>query len=81
MGFSKYNSDPRKFYKTNFVELIELITPEVYQQKDLELSGTELNPISDIINKHIQLANNIGSVISLSGVTNTQTDRDWETKL
>lgn len=73
MGFSKYNPSIRNYYKTNFVELIELITPEVYQQKDLELSGTELNPISDLINRHVQLANNISDVISLSGVTDTQT--------
>ena len=44
MGFSKYNPDPRNYYKTNFVELVELITPEIYEQKDLELSGTQLNP-------------------------------------
>ena len=73
MGFSKYNPTPRNFHKTNFVELVELITPEIYQQKDLELSGTELNPISDIINRHVQVANNISDVISISGVANTQT--------
>lgn len=73
MGFSKHNPDPRTYYKTNFVELVELITPEIYEQKDLELSGTELNPISDIVNRHVQLANDISEVISLSGVANTQT--------
>lgn len=73
MGFSKYNPSPRNYYKTNFVELVELITPEIYQQKDLDLSGTKLNPISDLINRHVQAANNITDIISLSGVTNTQT--------
>jgi len=73
MDSSKYTPSPRNYYKTNFVELIELITPEVYKQKDLELSGVELNPVSDLINRHIQAANNISTVISLSGVTDTQT--------
>ncbi len=73
MGFSRYNPSLRNYHKTNFVELVELITPEIYQQKDLELSGTELNPVSDLINRHVQLGNNIADVISLSGVTDTQT--------
>lgn len=73
MGFSKYNPSSRNYYKTNFVELVELITPEIYQQKDLELSGTKLNPISDLINTHVRAADNITDVISLSGVANTQT--------
>jgi hypothetical protein len=74
MGQNKYTPGQRKYSKRNFVELIELLTPEVYQQEDLDLSGTELNPISEIINTHLVLANNIQSVIPLSSVANsTQT--------
>jgi len=73
MGSKKYTSKPRNYSKTNYVELVELITPDVYQRKDLELSGTELNPVSDLINRHVQLADNISQVISISGVENTQT--------
>ena len=73
MSNKKYTPKERNYFKSNYVELIELLTPEVYQQKDLELSGTELNPVSDLINRHVQLADNISSVISISGVTNTQT--------
>ena len=73
MGVNKYTPKSRNYYKTNFVELVELITPEIYKQKDLELSGTELNPISDLVNRHVALADNIVNVLSISGVTNTQT--------
>jgi hypothetical protein len=73
MGINKYTPNPRNYYKTNFVELVELITPEVYKEKDLELSGTELNPISDLVNRHVSLGNNISDVFSISGVANTQT--------
>ena len=73
MGDSKYTPNPRKYYKTNFVDLIELITPEVYQTEDLDLSGTEINPISKVINSHLNVAEDIANVISLSGVPNTQT--------
>ena len=73
MADSKYTPNPRKYYKTNFVDLVELITPEVYRTEDIALSGTELNPVSQVINKHLNLANNINSVLSISAVENTQT--------
>ena len=73
MGDSKYTPNPRKYYKTNFVDLVELITPEVYRTEDLSLSGVELNPVSQVINAHINAATNISNVIPLSGVANTQT--------
>jgi hypothetical protein len=66
---SKYTPDPRKFYKTNFVELIEAITPDLYQSEDIALSGQELGPISEIINAHVQVAENITSVLPVSAVT------------
>ena len=73
MGDNKYTPNPRLFYKTNFVELIDLITPEVYQTEDLDISGTEVNPVSQVINSHLNVANNIGTVIPLSGIRDTQT--------
>ena len=73
MGDSKYTPNPRKYYKTNFVDLVELITPEVYRTEDLSLSGVELNPVSQVINAHINAATNISNVIPLSGVANSQT--------
>ena len=73
MGDSKYTPNPRKFYKTNFIELIELVTPEIYKTEDLKLSGTELNPVSQVINSHLNVANNINTVIPLSAVQDTQT--------
>ena len=73
MGDNKYTPNPRSYYKTNFVNLVELITPEVYRTKDIALSGTEINPVSQVINSHLQVASKISDVISLSGVANTQT--------
>ena len=73
MGDSKYTPNPRNYYKTNFVDLVELITPEVYRTEDITLSGTETNPVSQVINSHLKVAANISNVISLSGVANSQT--------
>lgn len=70
---SKYTPDPRKFYKSNFVELLELLTPQMYVQEDLDLSGKEINPLSKIINTHLQVAQDFSDVLSLSSVAGTQT--------
>ena len=70
---NRFNPTNRNYTKTNFVELLELITPEVYIQEDGDLSGYGLNPISEVINSHLNVANNIDNILSISGVTGTQT--------
>ena len=73
MQDNRYTPSPRKYYKSNYVDAVELITPKVYQQEDLTLSGTEVNPLSNIINSNIRAAANISDVLSISGVANSQT--------
>jgi hypothetical protein len=73
MQDNRYTPDPRKYYKSNYVDAVELITPKVYQQEDLEMSGTELNPLSQVVNSHIRACANISNVLSISGVANSQT--------
>jgi len=73
MQDNRYTPNPRKYYKSNYVEAVELITPNVYQEEDQTLSGTELNPLSNIINSNIRAAANISDVLSISGVANSQT--------
>tara|TARA_R110000796_G_scaffold140096_1_gene256237 strand:- start:986 stop:5410 length:4425 start_codon:yes stop_codon:yes gene_type:complete len=73
MQDNRYTPQPRKYSKSNFVDLVELLTPEVYQREDLDLSGTELNPLSEIINSNVAAAANISEILSISGVANSQT--------
>ena len=70
---SKYTPNPREFSKSNFVDLLELLTPKVYQQEDLALSGTEINPLSKVINSQLDIADNIASILPLSSVPDSQT--------
>lgn len=70
---SKYTPNPRKFYKSNFVELLELLTPKLYVQEDLDLSGTEVNPLSLVINTNMNMAKDIATILPLSSVPGTQT--------
>ena len=68
----EYTPSPRTYTRTNFVELLQLITPEVYKTEDLALSGVETNPFSNIINAHVQAANSISTVLPMSSVIGTQ---------
>ncbi len=70
---NKYTPNPRKFYKSNFVDLLELLTPNVYVEEDLSLSGTEVNPLLTVINTHLQVAKNLPDILPLSSVPGTQT--------
>ena len=73
MGQNRYTSSPRTYFKSNFVELLERLTPEMYKEEDLIMSGTELNPLSQLINTNLVAADNISTVLSISSVANSQT--------
>ena len=70
---SKYTPNPRQFYKSNFVELLEQLTPKLYIQEDLDLSGTDVDPLRKVINTHLQAAKNFPTILPLSSIPNTQT--------
>jgi len=72
MARNKFTPNPRTYTKRNFVDTIEIITPDVYKEEDRTLSGVEINPLSNILNTHLEIGNNIGSVLSISGVLFTQ---------
>ena len=71
MGEHKNKPGTRRYSKSNFVDLVELLTPEVYIEEDLNLSGKEINPISEIINTHLIAADNISQVLPVSAVSNS----------
>ena len=68
----RYPSKERKYYKTNFVDFINLVTPELYEAEDLQLSGKGLNPLSDVINRHVSLANDASAYFSISSIDSTK---------
>ena len=74
---NKFAPNPRTYSKRNFIEILELITPEFYESDDIALSGLELDPISDIINRHVQAANNISTVLSLFSFNNNTVSSMW----
>ena len=67
----QFRQTGRNYTKTNFVELLELLTPEFYKLEDRAVSGLELNPFSDVINTHLNIGNKISSVLPISSIDNT----------
>jgi len=51
----------RKYSKTNFVEAVKIITPDVYLQQDLQVGGEQEKTTDLIINSHLRGINNITS--------------------
>jgi len=60
-------SDPN-FYKRNYVDVLNIITPKIYQTEDLALSGLQFSPLDTLLESHINLAKNINTVFNISGV-------------
>lgn len=58
----------RKFFKRNYVDVLEILTPKVYFNEDTTLSGLDYSPLDVIIESHINLAKNINSVFNISAV-------------
>jgi hypothetical protein len=74
MTFNTFNPKERRYFKSNFADLLEVLTPGFYVEEDLAISGVGLNPLSEVINCHIKLCNNINRVLPISGVNGTQTE-------
>lgn len=73
MTFTNFNPKSRRYFKSNFADVLEIITPKIYIEEDVNLSGYGLNPLSEVINCHIKVCDNISTVLSISGVPGTQT--------
>lgn len=70
MTSQRFNLKKKKFTSTNFSDVIEFLIPDQYIQSDLDISGVVVDPTLDIINTHIDIANNIKSILPLSGGDN-----------
>lgn len=74
----RFNNRGRRFYKSNFVDFIDIVLPDVYKEEDITLSGKGLSPKSEIINGHISLANNAGTYFSISSISNDPKTKDLD---
>lgn len=75
---NKFNPTARNYTKTNLVEVISDLLPDLYDEKDREIGVVELDPVDKVINANIKAIQNITSILPLSGVANTQTSSIME---
>ena len=60
-----------KFFQRNYFEALKYILPEYLYEDDVSGTPKADDPIDTIINSHIDIASNFGSVINVSAVENT----------
>lgn len=68
----RFNPSKRQFGKENYYEVLLDLVPDLYLQEDLNLSGTQTDPINLIINSHILASDDFANVIFVSSVG------DWQ---
>tara|TARA_R110001583_G_scaffold59799_1_gene177816 strand:- start:74109 stop:80393 length:6285 start_codon:yes stop_codon:yes gene_type:complete len=56
----------RKYYKRNFVDAVEIITPDLYLEDDLALSGVQVKATDQLINSHVISAAKIQETLKIS---------------
>ena len=73
-GINPNSPTSNNFFKRNYVDTLELITPDFYIQDDIAASGYETNVIDVVINSHMKAANYMSSEFSglfVSAIPNT----------
>ena len=63
-------SKSQNFYKRNYVDVLKIITPDIYLNSDIQVSGVVNDPINHIINSHILALDNISQILPVSATTN-----------
>lgn len=68
-NFNQFANRGEKYFKQNYIEVLELLTPKFYLQDDIDTFGQQVSPIDQIINSHIDVANNFNTIFNVSGTT------------
>lgn len=69
MNYKLNQGIPEKnFFKRNYIDVLELLTPSVYFSEDINLSGLELSVLDLVLDSHINIAKNINSIFNVSHV-------------
>ena len=72
-GINTEGPSTRKFFKSNYVDVVELITPGVYLQDDIDASGLEIKAPDQLVNCHMDVAKFMispGSGLYVSAIPN-----------
>tara|TARA_R110002110_G_scaffold281573_3_gene496141 strand:- start:1095 stop:5216 length:4122 start_codon:yes stop_codon:yes gene_type:complete len=69
--FNKFSQSQRNYDKISFINALEKVVPDIYLDEDITLSGTRVNPTSQIINAHLKTIENIASILPVSSLQDT----------
>lgn len=65
----EFGGNTKRFFKRNYSDVLEIITPKFYIQDDIDTSGLQVSPLDQVINSHILLANNFSSIFHVSSTS------------
>jgi P2-related tail formation protein len=58
----------QNYFKRNFVDAVEIITPDLYLEDDFAVSGIQVADINEVINSHLFSAEKVASTLALSSI-------------
>jgi hypothetical protein len=64
--------DARPYHKSNYDEAVKYLIPKFYFDQDDELAKKEIDILDQVINTHLKIIENMGSVISIDPVEDTE---------
>jgi len=65
MSNKKFTPNNQRYFKRNFSEVINKLTPVYYNLEDRKLFGEQEDPVDLVVNSHITLASEISQVFSM----------------
>ncbi|HAT64922.1 MAG TPA: hypothetical protein DCS66_10015, partial [Flavobacteriaceae bacterium] len=48
-----HSKSDQTYFKRNYLDVLKIITPNIYFDDDIDLSGTEVGATSQVINSHL----------------------------
>jgi len=63
----------KKYSKLNFVDAVKIVTPDLYLEDDLALSGSQVKLTDLIINSHLASINKIAQTLNISALSESNT--------
>lgn len=64
---TSFSPNPDQYNKSNFYEVLKLVTPSLYEEEDIALSGLGIDDIDQVINANILAASGLPAVMFVSG--------------
>lgn len=68
-----FSPDPDYYNKSNFYEVLKIISPSVYYEEDVSLSGLGIDDVDSIVNSHLLAASALPVVMYVSGYEDLST--------